>query len=162
MTRCLQLGSKLTKIVDFTIEYGPYRAVLVEQGLIPPIYVDHSQATYGEPDPVLNIDELGVGPTMRKTGAHRTELFDGWLDTGSQGIVVHRDALIRYPDGRLTVWVINQEGDQATVTEHPVQTGLSFNGKVAVIGGLAPNTLVVVQGNESLRDGQSVVVRRAE
>jgi len=84
------------------------------------------------------------------------------LDTGSQGIVVHRDALIRYPDGRITVWVVNQDGDQATVTEHRVQTGLSFNGKVAVIGSLAPNTLVVVQGNESLRDGQSVVVRRAE
>jgi len=84
------------------------------------------------------------------------------LDAGSQGIVVHRDALIRYPDGRITVWVVSQEGDQTTVTEHPVQTGLSFNGKVAVIGGLAPNTLVVVQGNESLRDGQSVVVRRAE
>lgn len=84
------------------------------------------------------------------------------LDTASQGIVVSRDALIRYPDGRITVWVVNQEGDQATVTEHPVQTGLSFNGKVAVIGGLAPDTPVVVQGNESLREGQSVVVRRAE
>lgn len=84
------------------------------------------------------------------------------LDTRSQGVVVYRDALIRYPDGRITVWVINQEGDQAVVTEHPVQTGLSFNGKVAVTGGLAPNTLVVVQGNESLRDGQKVVVRRAE
>ena len=84
------------------------------------------------------------------------------LDSGGQGIVVHRDALIRYPDGRITVWVVNQSGDQSTVTEHPVQTGLSFNGMVAVTGGLEVNALVVVQGNESLRDGQQVVVRQAE
>ena len=83
------------------------------------------------------------------------------LDTGDQGVVVSRDALIRYPDGRITVWVVSQDGDQAVVSEQPVRTGLSFNGKVAVGGGLAPNTLVVVQGNESLREGQKVVVRRS-
>ena len=82
------------------------------------------------------------------------------LDTGEQGVVVSRDALIRYPDGRTTVWVVNQDGEQAVVSEQPVRTGLSFNGKVAVTGGLMPNTLVVVQGNESLRDGQKVVVRQ--
>lgn len=84
------------------------------------------------------------------------------LDTRTQGVVVHRDALIRYPDGRITVWIVSQQGDQAEVTEHPVQTGLSFNGMVAVTGGLAPNTLVVVRGNEALRDRQKVVVRHAE
>lgn len=84
------------------------------------------------------------------------------LDTRKQGVVVHRDALIRYPDGRITVWVVIQDGDQTLVTEHPVQTGLTFNGKVAVSGGLEPSTLVVVQGNESLRDRQKVVVRHAD
>jgi len=84
------------------------------------------------------------------------------LDTRKQGVVVHRDALIRYPDGRITVWVVVQDGDQTLVTEHPVQTGLTFNGKVAVSGGLQPSTLVVVQGNESLRDRQQVVVRHAD
>lgn len=84
------------------------------------------------------------------------------LNTGKQGIVVHRDALIRYPDGRITVWVVKQAEDEATVTEIPVRAGLSFNGKVAVTGKLTSSTLVVVQGNESLRDGQRVVVRRAE
>ncbi len=84
------------------------------------------------------------------------------LDTRKQGVVVHRDALIRYPDGRITVWVIIQDGDQTLVTELPVETGLTFNGKVAVTGGLAPNTLVVVQGNEALRDRQQVNVRHAD
>ena len=84
------------------------------------------------------------------------------LDSGQQGVVVDRDALIRYPDGRITVWVVKQAGDEATVTEVPVRPGLSFEGKVAVSGGLTPGTLVVVQGNEALRDGQTVVVRRED
>lgn len=84
------------------------------------------------------------------------------LNTGTRGVVVHRDALIRYPDGRVTVWVVNQEGDRATVSELQVKTGLSFNGKVAIISGLAADTTVVVQGNEALRDRQSVSIKRAE
>ena len=84
------------------------------------------------------------------------------LDSGAQGIVVHRDALIRYPDGRITVWVVNQSGDSATVSERQVRTGLNFNGMVAITDGLEANALVVLQGNESLRDGQQVVIRREE
>ncbi|MCU7865192.1 MAG: hypothetical protein KZQ92_14570 [Candidatus Thiodiazotropha sp. (ex Lucinoma borealis)] len=84
------------------------------------------------------------------------------MNTGTRGVVVHRDALIRYPDGRVTVWAVNQEGEPATVSELLVQTGLSFNGKVAITSGLAADTTVVVQGNEALRDGQSVSIKRAE
>ncbi|MCU7929363.1 MAG: efflux RND transporter periplasmic adaptor subunit [Candidatus Thiodiazotropha sp. (ex Codakia rugifera)] len=84
------------------------------------------------------------------------------LNTGTRGVVVDRDALIRYPDGRVTVWAVNQEGERTTVSELPVQTGLSFNGKVAINSGLAADTTVVVQGNEALRDGQGVSIKRAE
>jgi len=75
---------------------------------------------------------------------------------------VQRDALIRYPDGRITVWVVVEDGDVTRVREQPVRTGLTFNGKVAVTGDLSPNALVVVQGNEALRDRQQVVVRHAD
>lgn len=84
------------------------------------------------------------------------------LNTGTQGVVVQRDALMRYPDGRITVWVLNQQGDRTTVSEQQVRTGLSFNGKVAITSGLSPDTPVVVQGNEALHDGQSVIIKRAE
>ena len=84
------------------------------------------------------------------------------LDSGREGVVVYRDALIRYPDGRITVWVVDIDGESATVSELPVETGLGFNGMVAVTGGLAADALVVVRGNESLRDGQQVVVRMIE
>ncbi|MEJ2604776.1 MAG: efflux RND transporter periplasmic adaptor subunit [Gammaproteobacteria bacterium] len=62
------------------------------------------------------------------------------IDTGRTGVTVPRDALIRYPDGRTTVWVIADEGDGLVVHERQV-------------------TRVVTRGNEALRDGQSVTLR---
>lgn len=84
------------------------------------------------------------------------------LKTGTKGVVVPRDALMLYPDGRVTVWVVNHHSDNTTVSEHQVQTGLSFNGKVTITSGLTPDTIIVVQGNESLRDGQTVTVKHSE
>ncbi len=86
------------------------------------------------------------------------------LDTNKQGVVIHRDALTRYPDGRVTVWVIdeNPTGDGETVSEQQVQTSYSFNGKIAIREGLAPGKRVVVQGNEGLRNGQKVIIKRSE
>lgn len=81
------------------------------------------------------------------------------LKTDSQGIVVPRDALTRYPDGRITVWVVDAESGQATVSQRAVKVGASFNGKVAITSGLLPDTLVVVQGNEALRDQQRVTIK---
>ena len=84
------------------------------------------------------------------------------LNTNTQGVVVHRDALIRYPDGRITVWVVTEEGSQFQVSERQVRTGPSFNGKVVVTSGLSPDTLIVLQGNEALQDNQIVVIKNAE
>jgi len=103
----------------------------------------------------LNNSEVKLAPGMSANAVLR-------LDTGAQGVVVHRDALIRYPDGRVTVWVVKQEGRRGLVSERRVQTGSSFNGKVAITSGLSPDTLVVVQGNEALRDNQSVIIKHAE
>jgi multidrug efflux pump subunit AcrA (membrane-fusion protein) len=45
------------------------------------------------------------------------------------------------------------------VSEHRVQTGLQFDGMVEIRGGIEPGDKVVVEGNEALRDGQSVELR---
>lgn len=84
------------------------------------------------------------------------------LDSGTQGVVLHRDALIRYPDGRITVWVVSRENGHDQVTERQVQTGSNFSGMVAITSGLSANTLVVVQGNEVLRENQRVTVKYAD
>ncbi len=84
------------------------------------------------------------------------------LDSGGRGIVVPRDAIIRYPDGRVTVWVAVIEDGQTRVREKRVRTGLGFDGRIAITEGLEAGELVVVRGNESLYDGQLVVLRETE
>ncbi len=84
------------------------------------------------------------------------------LNSGARGIAVHRDALIRHPDGRTTVWVVSPEGDKNVVSEHQVQTGLSFESMVAITSGLSSDALIVVQGNEVLRENQSVTIKYEE
>ncbi len=78
------------------------------------------------------------------------------LDTGKRDLVVSRDALIRYPDGRVTVWVLETDGDSMSVTERRIKIGLAFDGMVQVHSGLKEGDRVVVRGNESLREGQTV------
>jgi multidrug efflux pump subunit AcrA (membrane-fusion protein) len=44
----------------------------------------------------------------------------------------------------------------------PVQTGLAYNGYVAVEGELEAGDLTVVRGNERLQDGQDVRILRKQ
>lgn len=78
------------------------------------------------------------------------------LATGQRGIVVSRDALVRYPDGRVTVWVLESNGEANHVNERRVDIGLSFDGLVQIRSGLKEGERVVIRGNESLREGQVV------
>ncbi len=96
---------------------------------------------------------LPVTPGMSARGALH-------LDTGRAAVVVPRDALIRYPDGRITVWELHSEGDAATVTEQRVETGLEFDGLVEVRSGIEAGARVVTRGNEALQNGQTVTVQR--
>lgn len=83
------------------------------------------------------------------------------LDTGERGIVVPRDALIRYPDGRVVVWVVDGNGPERSVSERAVTTGLTFDGRVAIREGLQAGETVVTRGNEALRAGQTVRIEDA-
>jgi RND family efflux transporter MFP subunit len=84
------------------------------------------------------------------------------LGSGREGVVVPRDALLRYPDGRITVWVLEdaREGGAPVVSERRVRTGRAFGGDVEITDGLEPGTRVVVRGNEGLREGQHVRVQQ--
>ena len=76
-----------------------------------------------------------------------------------RAVVVSRDALLRHPDGRITVWVVEGEAPTATVRERRVEIGLAFDGRVAIRSGLEAGTRVVVEGNEALQQGQQVSIR---
>ena len=78
------------------------------------------------------------------------------VDTGHESVVVPRDALLLYPDGRKTVWVADSSGAETTVHEQRVQTGQEFDGLVEIRSGLEAGVAVVTRGNEALHNGQSV------
>lgn len=80
------------------------------------------------------------------------------VDTGRLGVAVSRDAILRFPDGRVTVWVVDTAGDAPAVHERVVRTGSEFNGVVEVTNGLESGDLVVVRGNETLLEGQTVSI----
>ena len=80
------------------------------------------------------------------------------IDTGRLGIAVSRDAILRFPDGRITVWVVDTAGDAPSVREQVVLTGSEFEGVVEITDGLKSGDLVVVRGNETLQEGQAVSI----
>jgi RND family efflux transporter MFP subunit len=84
------------------------------------------------------------------------------LTTGREGVVVSRDAILRYPDGRITVWVIDPDSAPPTVSEKRVTTGDSFDGLITIRGGIQAGDVIVVRGNESLQEGQQVRIQRGE
>ena len=80
------------------------------------------------------------------------------VDTGRTGITVSKDAILKFPDGRITVWVIDDTGELPVVHERIVSTGFEFSGSVEVTTGLSAGDLVVVRGNETLQEGQTVSI----
>lgn len=95
---------------------------------------------------------LPVTPGMSVRAAVR-------IDTGRKAVVVPRDAVLMYPDGRKTVWVVVQEDGNTVVHEKRIQAGLEFDGLVEVQGGLEGGLDIVTRGNEALRDGETVIVK---
>ena len=72
-------------------------------------------------------------------------------------LLVHKDAIVNSVGGTV-VYVANGE----VVAMRPVKTGMAYQGLVAVEGDLQPGDLVVVRGNERLRDGQAVRIIRKQ
>jgi RND family efflux transporter MFP subunit len=84
------------------------------------------------------------------------------LTTGRQGVVIPRDAIMRYPDGRVTVWVIDPDSEPPTVSEKRVATGHSFDGLFTILEGIQAGDVIIVRGNESLQEGQQVRIQRRQ
>ncbi|SFR49210.1 RND family efflux transporter, MFP subunit [Marinobacter gudaonensis] len=103
-----------------------------------------------KPDPVRLLPGMAVQATLQVT-------------TGEQGLTISRDAINRYPEGRVTVWLAEPaDGDTWTVREKRVYLGAGFDGKVEVTRGLEQGQKVVVRGNESLTEGMRVQISERE
>ncbi|GAB3382566.1 efflux RND transporter periplasmic adaptor subunit [Spongiibacter taiwanensis] len=75
-------------------------------------------------------------------------------DTGTPQLVISRDALLRHPDGRYSVFVANN----GTASRRNVTLGRESAGKVIVRTGLAEGDRVIVRGNELLSEGQAISI----
>lgn len=84
------------------------------------------------------------------------------IDTGREEVVIPRDALLRQPNGRTVVWIVHEDGDPTQVEERPVETGLQFDGQVAIPDGLKAGMVVVTEGNEALQNEQRVRITGRE
>ncbi len=82
-------------------------------------------------------------------------------DVLSEGLVVPRDAVLRYSDGRRVVWSVEQVDGTWVARENLVKTGPTFEGLVEIREGLSAGTRVVVRGNEGLQDNQRVRIVKA-
>ena len=80
------------------------------------------------------------------------------LGAARAGVVAPRDAVLKFADGRVTVWVIDTAGEQPVVRERRVVTGLEFDGRIEIRSGLEDGDIVVTRGNETLQEGQTVTV----
>lgn len=77
---------------------------------------------------------------------------------GERGPVVPSDALIRRPDGSVSVWLAREEDGQWRGDERRVVTGPSHDGYTAVEQGLDAGERVIVRGNERLKEGQRLTL----
>lgn len=160
-TEALRLDFKVPE--DYLADIGPDTVVRFVLNAAPDrLHSGRVMTVVPVTDPVARTFLLRVQPLeqdaspLRPGMSARAELS---LATGRRGLVVPRDALLRFPDGRVVVWVAEAGSDGPVAAERVVRTGLAFDGMVEVTGGLEEGARVVVKGNESLRSGQRIAPR---
>jgi RND family efflux transporter MFP subunit len=80
------------------------------------------------------------------------------LDLDEQAVLVPRDGINRYPDGRTTVWLAEDDNGAVVAREQRIELRGEFDDTVAVRTGLRPGARVVVRGNEGLTAGRALTV----
>jgi RND family efflux transporter MFP subunit len=132
--------------VAVTLDTAPDATWRAQRTLLVPV---------GDPDArtfLLRVYLADDAPLVAGMSAHAHLTFDA----GIQGVLVPRDALLRHPDGRTTVWVVEPSGDGSIASERRVTLGAAMGGNVHVREGIAPGEWIVLRGNESLQEGARV------
>lgn len=98
---------------------------------------------------LINDDSGDITPGM----SARVELT---LERDQPGVRLPRDAVVRYPDGTTTVWIVEDGSHQAH--EHEVAIRRNVGDQVEIDSALPERARVVVRGNEVLSEGETVLV----
>lgn len=67
-----------------------------------------------------------------------------------------RDALLRYPDGSVGIWLAEATADGHVARARRIEAGTELDSRVAVVSGIEGGERVVLHGNEQLRDGEPI------
>ncbi|MBA3598532.1 MAG: efflux RND transporter periplasmic adaptor subunit [Methylibium sp.] len=170
-------GTPLIELVDlsglrleFALPQALYGRVGLRSALEVRLDTDPGRAYEGRVRAVIPVSDVQARTfTLRASLDNAPPLTPGMsaratlrLPLGREGVTVPRDALNRYPDGRVTVWVLHEEDGMSRVREQRIELGEVFGERVGAIEGLRGDEQVVVRGNEALRDGQRVAPQRAK
>ena len=98
-----------------------------------------------------SIDEKGLTPGMSINGRLRMLSADARP-------TVPRDALLQDSQGNVTVWLAEGDGDDLVARRKVVKVASGQSPQASVLEGLSSGDRVVVRGNESLRDGDTLRV----
>ncbi|NKB37393.1 MAG: efflux RND transporter periplasmic adaptor subunit [Gammaproteobacteria bacterium] len=85
------------------------------------------------------------------------------LESSGQAKLVERDALIRKPDGGVSLWKITEVNGITRAKSIEIKAGRTLRDKVEVISNeLQIDDIIVIRGNEILQEGQKVRIVRAD
>lgn len=77
-------------------------------------------------------------------------------------VSIPRDAIVRYPDGTVKVWIVTATDEGAKVDSRVVRTTNTLGESAEVLEGLSGGETIVLKGNEGLREGQAVAAVAGE
>jgi RND family efflux transporter MFP subunit len=100
------------------------------------------------------IEAINPGKVRASMSARVTFSSPGEQDL----LLVHKDAVVTSAFGQ-SVFIASED----KAVSRPLKTGLSYQEYIAVEGELQPGELIIVRGNERLRDGQAIrVIRKVQ
>ncbi|HUG99110.1 MAG TPA: efflux RND transporter periplasmic adaptor subunit [Gammaproteobacteria bacterium] len=70
--------------------------------------------------------------------------------------LVPRDAIIRYPDGTTTIWIVETADGREVARQHQVELLRVVGERAELAGELEPGRRVIIRGNEVLSEGEPV------
>lgn len=97
---------------------------------------------------------LGVESTSADLTPGMSAQVEIDLSSGSRSTLIPRDALLRYPDGTTTIWIVPAGTNQAREQQVAVRRLLAE--QVELVDDLPADTRVVVRGNEGLSENEVV------
>lgn len=133
--------------VEFTLDSSPNQSVEGRITARVPVSNPDTRTALVRIEPVDTAVLLPPGKSVRVTFHLRSD---------RPVLTVSRDALIRRADGTVSVMLAQPDGDQFTATSSRVDLGRTFSDHIEIRSGLEPGQLVIIRGNETVREGQPI------